>query len=235
MTGGSGKGYVFSASSLPTWLTMSRTGLMIGTPPATAGASANFTVTVSDIAGKGTVTSTNFTLSVAPALVLSPTTLTVVTVANSFSTQLTAAGGSGAGYVFKGVGLPAWMTLSSSGLLSGTPTTATGSPFRFTVIATDSNAGTVSHVYSLLVHPALAFNPITGVATVGDNYSTQLRAIGGSGAGYTYAASSLPAWLTLSSTGLLSGMPPVHNGFPAQFHGDRHRQQRRHRQPLTLP
>ena len=109
------------------------------------------------------------------------------------------------------------MTLSSTGLLSGTPTTATGSPFRFIVTATDSNGGTVSHVYSLMVNQALAFIPITGVATVGDNFSTQLKATGGSGTGYSFAASGLPAWLALSSAGLLSGMPPTTTGSPLDF------------------
>ena len=105
-------------------------------------------VTVTDsLRGTG---STSYTLNIDPALVLSPTTLTVVTVGNPFSTQLTAAGGSGAGYTFTSANVPAWMTVSSTGLLSGTPTTAIGSPFHFGVIATD-NEGRHSHRHTL--HP----------------------------------------------------------------------------------
>ena len=68
----------------------------------------------------------------------------MATVGDKYSTQLTATGGSGAGYKFTEVDLPAGLTLSSSGLLSGTPTTATGSPFFFTVTVTDSKGGTVN-------------------------------------------------------------------------------------------
>jgi large repetitive protein len=214
-TGGSGKGYSFTGDSLPAWLKVSSTGLLSGTPPATASSSSSFMVTVTDNAkGAG---SASYTLSVDPALLLSPTTLTVVTVGNPFSTQLTAAGGSGTGYVFTGVNLPGWITLSSSGLLSGTPTTAIGSPFHFTVTAADSNAGTVSHAYSLTVNPALAIKPTALVATMGDILNTQLKATGGSGMGYAFTASGLPAWLTLTSTGLLSGMPPATTGSPLAF------------------
>jgi hypothetical protein len=215
-TGGSGKGYVFTGSALPAWLTLSRTGLLSGTPPATAESLASFTVTVTDSV-KGTA-STGYMLSVDPALVISPTTLTVVTMGNAFRTQLTAAGGSGAGYTFTGVNLPGWMSLSKGGLLTGTPTTATGSPFHFTVTATDSDAGTVSRNYSLAVNPALGVKPIPlPTATAGDNYSTQLTALGGSGKGYAFTASGLPGWLTLSSTGLLSGIPPAPTVQPLSF------------------
>ena len=96
--GGSGHGYVFTGVGLPAWLKLSSTGLLTGVPSATANASASFMVTVSDSA-RG-VASTSYTLTVDPALVLSPTTLTVVTVGNAFSTLLTTAGGSGAGYVY---------------------------------------------------------------------------------------------------------------------------------------
>ncbi len=206
--GGSGKGYTFTGADLPGWLSLSRSGLLSGTPPATAGSSASFMVTVTDSL-KGTA-ATGYTLNVDPALVLSPTTLTVVTVGNSFSTQLTAAGGSGLGYTFTGAHLPVWMSLSSTGLLRGLPTTASGSPFHFTVTATDSNAGTVRQTYALTVNPALAIkpNPLPA-ATVGDDYNTRLTATGGSGVGYDFTASGLPGWLTLSNAGVLSGMPPA--------------------------
>jgi protocatechuate 3,4-dioxygenase beta subunit len=150
-TGGSGTGFTFTGVNLPAGLTLSSAGLLSGAPTTAAGSPFLFTVTVTDSKG-GTVSHT-YSLAVDPALVINPTTLPVAKVGNSFSTQLTATGGSGAGYAFTDVNLPAWLTLSSTGLLSGTPTTASGSPFVFTVTATDSNGGTVSHTYSLVVSP----------------------------------------------------------------------------------
>ncbi len=214
--GGSGLGYTFRGLGLPSWLTLSSTGLLSGTPPATAGAAASFMVTLTD-SHKATSTA-SYTLNIDPALVLSPTTLTVVTVGQPFSTQLTAAGGSGSGYSFTVGSHPVWLTLSASGLLSGTPTSPTSSPFQFTVTATDGNGGTGSHTYSLSVNPALAIRPITlPVATVGDAFSQQLTPTGGSGKGYVFTAPSLPEWLMLSPSGLLSGTPPSTVLSPVSF------------------
>ena len=65
--------------------------------------------------------------------------------------QLTASGGSGAGYFFSATNLPAWLFLSSTGTLTGTPPATTGSPFHFTITAFDNNGGAANHAYSLTV------------------------------------------------------------------------------------
>jgi hypothetical protein len=58
--------------------------------------------------------------------------------------QLTAAGGTGTGYTFSATGLPAGMTISSTGTISGTPTVS--GIFNYTVTVKDSagNTGTVN-------------------------------------------------------------------------------------------
>ena len=205
-TGGSGKGYTFTATGLPSWLKITSAGLLSGTPAKAIGALLNITVKVSDsLKATG---NTSYALTIDPALAISPSTLPVATVANPFSVQLTAEGGAGAGYSFTATGLPFWLTITSAGLLSGTPTTAAGSPLHFTINVSDSNAGATNHGYALTIDPALAVGPATlTVATVGDKFSTQLTATGGSGAGYTFTATGLPSWLTLTSAGLLSGTP----------------------------
>jgi large repetitive protein len=208
-TGGSGKGYVFAAASLPSWLTLSTTGLLNGTPPATTASPLNFTVTVTD---SNSVSRTfNYALTVDPALNLSPNSLPIATVGDKFSTQLAATGGSGASYSFKGVSLPAWLTLSSAGLLSGTPPATAGASSSFMVTVTDS-------LKSLTVDSALTVSPGSlSMAAVGISYSTQLTATGGSGRGYTFTGINLPAWLTLSDSGLLSGTPTTATGSPFRF------------------
>ena len=212
-SGGSGKGYVYKGVNLPSWLILSRTGLLTGTPPATAGSTVDFSVEVTD--SDKASGSTSYALQIDPALVISPTTLTVVTAGNAFSTQLTAAGGSGSDYTFAGSGLPSWLKLSSHGTLSGTPPATATSPVHFTVIVTDGDGGKVAHTYSLTVNPALTLKtPTLPVATVGQQYSLQLPAAGGSGKGYTFSDSGLPQGLTLWNTGLLSGIPSAAPGLP---------------------
>ena len=214
--GGSGTDYRFKGVDLPSWLSLSSSGLLSGTPPATAGSTINFSVVVID-SDKATG-SASYTLQIDPALVISPTTLSVATVGNAFSTQLTAAGGSGSGYTFTGIGLPSWLNLSSGGLLSGTPLTTATSPIHFTVDVTDSNDASGSQTYSLAVDSAPVIDPTTlPVATVGDSYSVQLTATGGSGAGYSFTSVDLPSWLTLSSSGVLYGTPTSSTGSPLPF------------------
>jgi hypothetical protein len=83
---------------------------------------------------------------------VSPSTLPTGTVGTGYSQLITASGGNG-GYTFsKSAGtLPAGLSLSSAGTLSGTPTTS--GTFAFTVQAMDVNACTGSNSYSLVVIP----------------------------------------------------------------------------------
>lgn len=159
---------------------------------------------------------------ISPAITISPTTLPLATVNNAFNQQLTASGGVGTDYTFAVTtgNLPAGINLSSAGLLSGSPTDATGSPFSFTVSATDTGSNTGDQSFSLTVDPAIVISPATlPTATVGNTFSQQFTATGGSGTGYTFAVSvgSLPAGLTLSSSGLLSGTPTDNGGSPVSF------------------
>ncbi len=91
------------------------------------------------------------TVSNGSPITISPTNLPVATVGDAYGQQLTASGGSGAGYTFTATGLPPGLSLSTSGLLSGTPTTATGSPFAVDVTVTDGDDGTGSQNDSLTV------------------------------------------------------------------------------------
>lgn len=112
-------------------------------------------------------------------------------------------------FTLMGGTLPPGLTFAqfdgTSALLSGTPTTAGN--YIFTVRARNSLGAQVIKQYNLAIigitNFASAPSPKKGVA-----YSFQLAASGGS-APYVFslASGSLPAGLTLSSTGLISGTP----------------------------
>ena len=91
------------------------------------------------------------TVETSSAITIGPLTLPAATVGVEYSQQLTAAGGTGTGYSFTATGLPDGLSLSTLGLLSGTPTTATGLPFTVDVTVTDSDGGTGSRDYVLTV------------------------------------------------------------------------------------
>ena len=215
-SGGSGS-YTFAvtAGSLPSWLSLNgSTGALSGTP--TSSGSSSFTITATDSNASNLTGSQAYTLTVnaASSLTVSPTTLANAVANSLYSVTLSATGGSG-GYSFavSAGTLPSWLSLNSStGVLSGTPTT-TGSS-SFTIKATDSSNSnlTGSRAYTLTVNAAsqLTVNPATlANASVNSAYSATLSATGGSGS-YSFAVSAgtLPSWLSLnSSTGVLSGTP----------------------------
>ncbi|HWX65383.1 MAG TPA: putative Ig domain-containing protein [Rhodanobacter sp.] len=209
--------YSLSSGALPAGLTLSATGSLSGTP--TVSGSFTFSVQVADSstgAGAPFTTSRSYTLVVnAPGISVSPASLPNPQIGAAYSQQIAASGGNGT-YTFAltGGSLPAGVSFTSSGLLSGTPTAA-GS-FNFTVKATDGLGFTGSQSYSLTVSAAsLTLAPTTlPAATAESAYSQSFSASGGT-APYAYSISSgaLPAGLTLSATGSLSGTPTVSGSF----------------------
>jgi len=80
-----------------------------------------------------------------------------VGVAYTLSLSGSATDANGDALTFSATGLPAGITLSAAGLLSGSPTTATGSPFTVTVTVSDGNGGQASGSFQFTVS-----NPTSG-------------------------------------------------------------------------
>jgi endonuclease/exonuclease/phosphatase family metal-dependent hydrolase len=150
------------------------------------------------------------------ALQLVSTSLSNGMVGAAYSQTLAATGGTTpyAWSVTSGA-VPAGLTLSSSGVLAGTPT-AFGTS-TFTVKVTDAASATVSKSFSVVVSPAtLVISTASPLADgmVGKAYSQTLGGTGGTG-GYVWsvAAGTLPGGITLGSGGLLSGAPTAAGTF----------------------
>jgi Putative Ig domain len=168
MTGGVAP-YTWSFTALPAGLSLSsstsNTVNVTGTP---TGAGANQTVTVKVTDAQGLfATSSGLTITVYPTLVLTPPSLPVGVVGVSYaSPAFTASGGSGSGYTFAvASGSLAPLTIgASSGIITGTPTTA--GTLQFTVKVTDSVNNTVtSSNLSITVNPAItvSLSPVSPV------------------------------------------------------------------------
>jgi outer membrane autotransporter protein len=205
--------YTLSAGALPAGVTVnSATGALSGTP--TVAGSFAFTLTATDsTTGTAGQASQSYSLSIAsPTLSIAPPTLPAGTAGSAYSQTLSASGGTAPySYALSAGALPAGLTLTTGGVLSGTPTVA-GS-FAFTVTATDSTAGVAaqaSYAYTLsIAAPTLVIAPPTLPAgKVGTAYSQALSTSGGTAPySYSVSAGTLPAGLTLTAAGVLAGTP----------------------------
>jgi hypothetical protein len=224
-SGGSGSGYTYKVTSgtglSGVGLSLSTAGAITGTPNATETAAA-FTVQVTDSASNKT--SAQFTLTINPVLSVTTTSVPNGTVGTAYSTTLAASGGTGSGYIWSitsgtsslsNVGL----SLANDGIISGTPT-AIESASSFTVKVTDSGGFTASKTFSITVSYATLSITTTSLpgATVGDFYSQNFSATGGSG-NYSWLVTVNSAGLAgdnlaMSAGGVLSGTPGSAKSIP---------------------
>jgi hypothetical protein len=188
---------------------MASTGVLSGT--ATVAGTYSVVVSVTD-STKQTISKTLSSLVVTP-LVISTTALTPAVIGSPYNFTLTATGGTG-NYVWTSTVRPAWLALSSTGVLSGTPTAAAANSITYT--ATDSSGAkitkllTLSTVARLVISTASLPNATQGVA-----YSSTLASTGGTGTKvWSLISGPLPAGMTLSSTGVLSGKPTAAGTYP---------------------
>lgn len=178
------------------------------------------TVTVVVTAQDGSTTKT-YTVTVtraaaAVAVTLSPAagSLPAATVGASYNEEVTASGGT-APYTYSVVpsDLPAGLSLNSStGAITGTPSTAGNKSFTINVSDSATPPNTASAVYTITVNSAssgtFVFTPSAGTlpeAMAGEAYSQIIRATGGSGVLSYTVIGTLPSGLTLSPAGELSG------------------------------
>ncbi len=209
-----------ASGSLPIGLALNANGALSGLPT-TAGA---FTFTA-QVADSNSLTATqSFQLIVNPGTVLtiSTTSLTPATANTPYSQTLTGNGGT-APYSWSASGLPAGMTFSGSGVLSGTPVAAGTVSISFSV--RDSAGHTTTASLPLVIQsngsgsggsgsPSITTSTVP-YAVLGAAFTQSLAASGGTPP-YTWSigSGSLPVGLSLSSTGQISGTATRAGVFP---------------------
>ena len=213
--------YTYSAGSLPTGLTMSSTtGMITGTPVQSSVGTASATITVTD-SSKPSPQSATSTLSIkiSPAsLAVTTSSLPGGTAGSPYpSTTLQASGGLPPySWALSAGNLPAGLTLSAAGAITGTPSSAGTYPLTFLVTDSHSSPETAKASLTLTIAGSQTQTPNLTLtttslpdATVNTAYSATLTAAGGV-LPYTFNlanGTALPAGLALSSGGAISGTP----------------------------
>lgn len=150
-----------------------------------------------------------------PPLLVKTTELPDGQVGTSYEATLEATGGDGS-YTWAATTLPDGLKLDNKGYITGKPTTPGTTDITFTV--TDGTGASASKDLSIVIHgqglTITSKSPLPA-GEEGTEYSYQFKAIGGlEPYGWMVLKGALPAGLTLSSSGLLSGIPNDHGTFP---------------------
>jgi FtsP/CotA-like multicopper oxidase with cupredoxin domain len=224
--GGVGAGTWSAPAGLPAGLLLNAaTGVLSGSPTGATG-TYNFNIAVTDASTVPVTVTKAFALTVNPAVgapvITNASPLAPYTLGTGIYTVSFTATGGVAPYTWTAsAGLPAGITMSTAGVLSGTPSVP--GTYNFNVTVTDTTLPTaISTVkaFTLVVVPnPLAITTVSPLAPYTVNtlggYSVTLAAAGGI-APYTWAvapASTLPAGLTLTAAGVLSGAPTAPNTY----------------------
>ena len=197
----------YSASGLPAGLTVNTsTGVISGSPAVTG----TFTATLGAInpGGTGSATLTITVTNPPPPVITSPTAVTAL-LNMSFAYAITASNNPSS---FNATGLPAGLTVTSNGNISGTPTSA--GTFNVNISATNiSGTGSATLALNIIAGvPAAITSPLSAVAVLGVPFNYSITA-GGVPANIAITATGvLPPGLTLSGT-TITGIPTTAGTF----------------------
>ncbi|KVP75096.1 putative Ig domain-containing protein [Burkholderia ubonensis] len=206
--------------SLPAGLTLNNNGTVTGTP--TVAGTSSFTVRASykTKTGDQQYQIVTYRIDVGLAAGTPPEALVGQAYAYSLSTLLTVKGdqaftGAGVTWTVVSSDLPAGLYLTSDGYIGGTPTAAGTGSMTARATYKGVNGEQTYQVVSLSISVALG-QATPAQALVGQAYSYDLSALlsvrgdpgfNGTGVTWTVVSSSLPAGLSLSSDGHISGTP----------------------------
>jgi len=186
------------------------TGLISGTPT-TAVTASNISVVATDSDGRKASTQP-FSIAISGRLAIAGTPSPTGRVGSPYIAVFAASGGTGPySFALASGALPDGLSLSSTGRIAGTPTTA--GTFSYAVSASDAAGATVATpTFQLTVNSAVAPLAIGSVpnpyGTVGEAYESRYFGIEGT-APYSYAITSgaLPDGLILAADGRVLGLP----------------------------
>jgi hypothetical protein len=199
-----------ATGSLPSGLTLnSSTGTISGVPSVSG--TATFTAMVNDGSNPVQAGSASVTISIAaPPLVIAASALPSVMVATAYSQALQVTGGTAPyRWSISSGQLASGLTLSPAGIISGVPTLSGSLSFTATVSDSSSPMQSASTIRAVTVIPTplTAIAPVLPLHTIGATYAQSFVASGGT-APYTWrlTSGSLPAGLTLTQSGMVSGV-----------------------------
>lgn len=191
----------WTASGLPSGLSMSAAGLVTGTPTTLQ----TVTVTVTATDRVGLTDNDTFTWTVAPPLVVTNPGNQTGRTGTALSLAAAATGGVSP-LTWSASNLPAGLTVNASnGTISGTPTTGQSSSVTLTATDSKNKAVSVTFTWQVLT-PVVLSDPGTQTVTMTLPFTMTAAGVSGGAAPYTWRATTLPPGLSINAaTGVVSG------------------------------
>ena len=206
-SGSAGASWSVKSGSLPPGLRLSsndRTALVYGTP--TQAGSFSFYLEVRDAPGPWVCcTQEQFTIVVVEGLSIVNGALPSGSVGAQYGYQLSTSGGTATSWAVTAGALPAGLTLSGAGAITGTPTQTVSS--TFTVRASDGSRAATKQFTLHVVEPLVVTAPPAKAIKLGRSFLLALTARGGL-APYKWSSPSLPPGINVNpTTGQVGGRP----------------------------
>jgi hypothetical protein len=182
-----------------------------------SGASGAAVITAASVSDATKTATLTVTVTAVPAI--TTTVLPGGTEGTAYSQAIAKTGGAGAvTFTVSAGALPAGLTMSASGTISGTPTGPAGTA-SFTVKVTDSSTATpmtATQALSILINlpaPPSITTMTLPAGVEGTAYNQTVAATGGLGAfAFAVSTGSLPPGLSMSTGGVITGTPSGPNG-----------------------
>ena len=202
--------FKIKSGQLPSGLSFSSTGEIKGTPASIFTGKIVFEVADS----KGETATKELNMIISNELSITTTSLPNATVGLPYSTAISVVGGTGV-YTFSATGLNSGFTINSmNGIISGRSASESSNNVVITVVDDSGLQDSAEFLFSVSSPPDITTTSLP-IAAISANYSTTLASTGGS-APFTWAIAvgTLPAGLSLSSSGVISGNNLPSSSFP---------------------
>jgi hypothetical protein len=199
---------ITESGTLPAGVTFTG-GALTGTPTVTGA----FPVTLTATNGILSAATQHFTLDVDTAPTITSAAGTTFTVGTSGSFTATASGFPSSTFSETGT-LPTGVSLSSAGVLSGTPAAGTGGSYVITVNASNGVGTEAAQTFTLTVDQAPVITSAASTAFPDGTAGTFTVTAGGYPSSTFTESGTLPSGVALSSAGVLSGTATVNGTFP---------------------
>lgn len=229
--GGGSWSWTIKSGSLPSGLILTSSGTIAGTPAqSAAGTQSTLTVQATNSQCTSSPATRSFTLSVGvPPTSITTRSLSGGTYGDPYEQTMSATGGQPDDYQWAATGLPSGLSISSNGVISGTPTTYGNYTVGITV--SDSTGATPDAAAYLPLNIVLPPLQITSPSSLSDGQATvayasvTFAATGGTAMEfppqdrstmYDWSATGLPNGMAMSVHGVLSGTPTQQGTFNVQ-------------------